>query len=165
MTVSRSLRRLLGVLELEEQQARTALEMAAGELRTLEARLAFMLERERGGRRLVGMSAASGNLSDRLAGLEDARFARSAAAFLKVRAAAAERQATERRSEFMAKRIERRQAETLVRESKARERVEAERIAQRSLDDWFLNRTGNAGKQTDPSAKTPATKSTGIEPS
>ena len=45
-----------------------------------------------------------------------------------------------RRQEFLAKRIERRQAETLIERSEARDAVDAARRTQRELDDWFLSR-------------------------
>jgi hypothetical protein len=45
-----------------------------------------------------------------------------------------------RRREFLGKRIERRQTETLIEETQALDKVEAGRRAQRDLDDWFLSR-------------------------
>jgi hypothetical protein len=44
------------------------------------------------------------------------------------------------RQEFLAKRIERRQVETLIRKIGAGDAVDAGRRAQRDLDDWFLSR-------------------------
>ncbi len=75
MAVSRALRRLLRIRELEEEQSRLALESALGELNRLEASLAAAVERERRGRRLVKASAQTGELPDRLAGLEETRAA------------------------------------------------------------------------------------------
>ena len=70
MAVSRALRRLLRIRELEEEQCRLALEAAIGELSRLEHAMAATAERDRRGRRLVEASARSGELRDRLAGLE-----------------------------------------------------------------------------------------------
>jgi hypothetical protein len=44
------------------------------------------------------------------------------------------------REEFLAKRVERRQAETLIREIEARGAIESSRRAQQGIDDWFRNR-------------------------
>jgi hypothetical protein len=45
-----------------------------------------------------------------------------------------------RRQQFLAKRIERRQVETLIQKTEAKDAVDAGRRAQRDLDDWFLSR-------------------------
>ena len=50
------------------------------------------------------------------------------------------------RQAFLGKRIERRQAETLIEEAEALESVEAGRRAQRDLDDWFLSRRAPSGE-------------------
>jgi hypothetical protein len=62
------------------------------------------------------------------------------AAALAPRIAEAETAVEERRREFLGKRIERRQTETLIDEAEALDKVEAGRRAQRDLDDWFRNR-------------------------
>ena len=51
-----------------------------------------------------------------------------------------------RQHEFLGKRIERRQTETLIEETEALESVEAGRRAQRDLDDWFLSRRAAPGE-------------------
>ncbi|HUA99500.1 MAG TPA: hypothetical protein VMA34_14310 [Terracidiphilus sp.] len=140
MAVSRPLRRLLRVLDLEEEQRKLALESALASLRQLEHALVAAVQRERGGRGLVTASAATGKLADRLAGLEEARAALRRAAALTPRIADAEEDAADRREEYLAKRVERRQAETLVEESEKRDAAEAARRSQQGLDDWYLNR-------------------------
>lgn len=90
MAVSRALRRLLRIRDIEEEQGRLALESALGDLRHLENALAATVERARSGRRLVGTSAHSGELPDRLAGLEETRAADRRAAVLVPRIADAE---------------------------------------------------------------------------
>jgi hypothetical protein len=52
----------------------------------------------------------------------------------------AELEVTALRDEFLAKRVERRQAETLLKETEDRDAIEAGRRSQQSLDDWFGNR-------------------------
>jgi antitoxin component of MazEF toxin-antitoxin module len=140
MAVSRALRRLLRVLEIEEEQSRLALESAVGELGILEHSLTATRTRERSGRRLVISSAQSGELPDRLAGLEETRAARRRADALAPRIADAEVEVTTSREVFLAKRVERRQAETLIHEIEAQDAVIAGRRSQQALDDWYLNR-------------------------
>jgi hypothetical protein len=144
MAVSRALRHLLRVRDLEEGQRRLALESAMNEQRRLENALAATSERARRGRRLVATSANTGELPDRLAGLEETRAAVRHAAVLTPRIADAELDVAALRQEYLAKRIERRQAETVIRETEAKEAIESSRRGQRTLDDWYLNRLQDA---------------------
>jgi flagellar biosynthesis chaperone FliJ len=137
MAVSRALRRLLRIRELEEEQNRLALESASGELNRLERALAATYERERQGRRLVESGARSNQLMDRLAGMEETRSAGRHAIALGPRIDAKQEEVAARREEFLAKRVERRQAETLIEETEAREAIDADRRGQQSLDDWY----------------------------
>jgi len=140
VAASRPLRRLLRVLEMEEEQCKAALEFALSGLTRLERTLAGAEDRGRGGRRLVAASARTGELTDRLAGLEESRAASRHAQALAPRIELAKREAATLREVFLAKRIERRQAEALLREAEARQALEADRRTQRSLDDWYLSR-------------------------
>jgi hypothetical protein len=140
MAVTLAMRRLLQVLEIEEEQAKLALESALGELRLLEQRRAAAVERNRSGRQLVKTSAQSGILTDRWAGLEEALAGNRHAALLMPRIAEADMLVGERRKEYLARRVERRQAETLIEEAEAREAADALRRSQQALDDWYLNR-------------------------
>jgi flagellar biosynthesis chaperone FliJ len=141
MAVSRALRRLLRIRDLEEEQKRLALESALGELHSMEQAMDAAESRSRRGRRLVGDSAHSGALPDRLAGLEETRAAGRHATALEPRFAAMEDQVAELREAFLAKRVERRQAETLIEETEAQEAIAAGRRSQQSLDDWYRSRT------------------------
>jgi hypothetical protein len=140
MAVSRALRRLLRIRDLEEGQCRLALESALGELRRLEHALVAAFERNRRGRNLVQASAQTGHLPDRLAGLEETRSASLHAAALGPRINAMGEEVMERREEFLSKRVERRQAETLIEETEAREAIEDGRRSQQTLDDWYSAR-------------------------
>lgn len=140
MTVSRAMLRLLRVLQLEEEQRREALENALGQLRRFQQAREQAIERERRGRRLVAASAERGEIADRFAGLEETRAGARRSAALKPLIAAAESQVELRRQEFLAKRVERRQAETLVEESEARKALVTRRRSQQALDNWYLNR-------------------------
>lgn len=140
MAVSSALRRLLRVLQLEEEQRHRALEAAAGELRQLQKAQAGVAARERAGRAMVAAGTRDGVLLDRLAGIEEMRLARHAAAVVRERIAEAEHTVAARRGEYLAKRVERRQAETLIQEAEAREAVESGRRGQQRLDNWYLDR-------------------------
>ena len=146
MAVSRAMRRLLQVLEIQEEECRAAMESARAELKRLEQALAWSVERERGGRRLVAASAATGEITDRIAGIEETHVAKRIAKALAPRIAESESAVNSRQHEFLGKRIERRQTETLIEEAEALESVEAGRRAQRDLDDWFLSRRAAPGE-------------------
>ena len=145
MAVSRTMRRLLRVREIAEELSQAALESATSDLRRLESALAAARERERAGRRQVTASAATGELVDRIAGLEETRAARRHAAALTPRIAETELAVTLRRGEFLARRMERRQVESLIWKSEEEAAIEAGRRAQREIDDWFLSQARRGG--------------------
>lgn len=150
MAVSRAMRRLLRIREIEEEQQRAALESALGDLKRLEGAFEATSGRDRGGRKLIAASACTGEVLDRLAGLEETRAARRCAVVLASRIADTKVAVIEKRQEFLAKRTERRQAETLIQETEAKDAMEAARRAQQNLDDWFLGRTRRSpnGRET-----------------
>jgi hypothetical protein len=146
MAVSRAMRRLLQVLKIQEEECRAAMESARGELMRLERALAGSVERERGGRRLVAASAVSGEITDRIAGIEESRVAKRIVTALALRIAEWELVMNARQREFLGKRVERRQTETLLEEAEALEKMEAGRRAQKDLDNWFLSRRAAPGE-------------------
>jgi hypothetical protein len=145
VAVSRALRRLLRIRDLEEEQARLALEAALVERHRLDQALHAASARERGGRELVAASARSGELPDRLAGLEETRIAERLESVLTPRLAEAEDEVFALRGEYLAARVERRQAGTLIEEAAARDALDFERRSQQGLDDWFRNRLHRTG--------------------
>ncbi len=149
MPVSRALRRLLRIRELEEEQSRLALESALGELGGLENALAQAAWRGREGRRLVASSALSGELPDRHAGLEESRAATKLGAALEEKRNVAEQEAEMLRQNFLICRVDRRQAETLIEKTQAQDAIGADRRGQQALDDWHRTRLS----QTDNSVK------------
>jgi hypothetical protein len=149
MPVSRPLRRLLRVLHLEEEETRRQLESALGDLRRLENSLEAASVRDRGGRRLVSVSAQSGELADRIAGMEESLAAARRTAALKPWIKDAEQEVSARRELYLSKRVERRQAETLVDEAQARDALKDARRTQSSLDEWHLNRLHRAEMERD----------------
>lgn len=143
MTVSRSLKQLLRIRSLEEEQSRTALEFAIGELSRIEASIALSHEREHAGRHLVAKShrmitedPASQGI-DRRAGLEESVAARRRIDALIPRVAAQKNRVEELRTAFLSRRVARRQAETLISEAAVRHEAESLRHTQQGLDDWF----------------------------
>lgn len=140
MAVSRALRRLLRIRDLEEEQSRLALEASLGDLHTLQHALAATTERDRRGRGLVQAGALNGEIRDRTAGLEETRAADRFALVLGPRIADAEQDVMSLREDYLDKRVERRQAETLIEEATARDALDADRRSQQALDDWFGNR-------------------------
>ncbi len=102
--------------------------------------MAAASERDRRGRRLVETSARTGELADRLAGIEETRAAKRLAAALAPKIAESELDVAGLRQEFLARRIERRQAGTLIQEAAAQDAIEAGRHNQQGLDDWYGNR-------------------------
>jgi hypothetical protein len=149
VVVSRALRKLLRIRNLEEEQSRIALEAAIADLRRLEEAQSATAERDRRGRRLVDSSVQTGELSDRLAGLEEQHAADRFQIGLAPRVLDAEQDVANLREEYLERRVERRQAETLVKESEAREALEADKRSQQGLDDWFGNRMHRAGSETE----------------
>lgn len=137
---TRALRRLLGVLELEEEQGRLALQSAQRELASLELALTAARTRERNGRHLMVAGAISGDLADRLAGIAETAAGQHHSATLEQIIANAQTAVATLCEGLLSKRVERRRVETLITESEAKDAVEASRRNQRSLDDWYLNR-------------------------
>ena len=146
MAASRSLRRLLELLRVQEDQARRGAAAAAETERLLNAR-ARATARERQGRMLVAASAQSGAAADRAAGLEEIRIARRVMEMLAPRIAAAKEEQELRRGEFLAQRTGRRQVETLLAAAE-REQARGElRRAQNSADDLHLGRRRGGCKE------------------
>jgi flagellar biosynthesis chaperone FliJ len=137
MSISNMLRRLLSIRSLEEEQLRVKLETATAKLRSLEEAREAAIRLEAEGRSLLAESAVSGEVTDRIAGLLEITTGNARSRTLDVFIEAAKRESAERRREFLEKRMERQQAETLITEATAREELESKRRSQRIVDDWF----------------------------
>lgn len=140
MPLSNPLRRLLRIRELEEEQSRLALEGAIGEVNRIDSARIAAAERARSGRRLIADSAHTGRLTEKIAGLEECRMAAFASELLNVRLAEVEEKAAHLRERFLATRMQRMQAETLVEESNTRVETERVRHQQLDLDEWHRSR-------------------------
>jgi len=147
MAVSRPLRHLLRIRELEEGQSRGALETAAHELRRLETALAAARERGRRARLLILESARTGALADRLAGINDTRTSMQGVEVLTHRIRSVEQEVAALRQRFLHKRMERRQAETLLQQREVRESAEQARRLQQTLDEWHRSLGTRASKE------------------
>jgi hypothetical protein len=140
MAVSHAMRRLLRVLEMQEEQCLAQVEAALADLRQLESALIAADDQDRAGRRMILASAATGEIVNRLAGLEICRTALWRIGMLTLRIAEARQTVNVRRRELLNKRVERRQAETILEKIDAADALEANRKIQRELDDWFLRK-------------------------
>ncbi|HTW80267.1 MAG TPA: hypothetical protein VME23_12040 [Terracidiphilus sp.] len=132
--------RIVRVRRMEEGESRRLLELALGELAQLELALSAAKQRERAGRQLVAASARSGEIRDRIAGMEESRSASRRAAALAPRIRSAGDRVASLRQDYLSKRTTRLQAETLAEAEKAREAAINLRRGQQDLDDWYLNR-------------------------
>jgi hypothetical protein len=164
MPVSNALKRLLRIRDLEQEQHRRALESALSELRHLEEALNRAEARESSGRSGFRAGVLNREPSELQPALVETSIGQRHAHALEPRIARAAAQAALRRQEFLLKRMERRQAETLIRETQAADAIEATRQGQQTLDDWFLARS--LGDRRDPSvSQAPAEDSSNLPPS
>lgn len=139
MAASQNLHRLRSIREAEENQRRTQMESSLAKLRSLQNALEDNFGRERRARALIASSIQSGEQVDRIAALEEITAAERQMTVLPARIAAVETDVALIRQEFLAKRIERRQVESLLEAARAREVVEANRKSQSALDEWHLS--------------------------
>ena len=137
MSVPKTLERLLRIRAVEEEQRRRSLDAALARQKYLEQARAAALQMEQQGRARVSASVVSGAIADRQAGLVEADAAQRRARMLQARIAAAKKETAAQREEFLSKRVQRRQAETLLEEAQAREDLESGRRSQRTIDDWY----------------------------
>lgn len=137
MPAARALDRLLRIRHLQEEQRRTALEAAMGEMRRLVEALAAAGRRDAWGRRLIASSVRAGGVEDRFAGLEESRAAHRHTASLLPRIADAKDGIEALREQFLASRVERRQVETLIEEASALRAIEEGRRSQQAIDDAY----------------------------
>jgi flagellar export protein FliJ len=156
MAASKSLGRLREIRQVEEEHSRVVMESAIAELHRVMTALKDARERVRQARVLVASSVQTGELVDRIAGLEEIRLGDRLLKTLTSRINLAENNVKEKRQEFLNKRKERRQAETVCEAMRARETAEANRKNQIALDDWHrsqrnrnMSKASNAPSESD----------------
>jgi flagellar export protein FliJ len=141
MPISLAMRRLLRIRELEEEQSRIALETALGEMNRLKAALLRTAQHGQAARRLFASSVQSGDVTDRVACLQEMRAADNLTEVLSGKLATAAPEVARLRERFLATRVQRKQAESIIKESDSRAEIEEERRNQRDLDDLSRART------------------------
>ena len=140
MAVSKSVRRLLRVLDLEEESRRRELESAQAEQARLDVALTSATQRERDGRVLFADGVRREDADNRWMGLKEVDAGRRCGAVLQQSIQQSMHAVEALRTALLEKRVERKQAEALVKAAEARESVEEDRRTQQSLDTWYLMR-------------------------
>jgi flagellar biosynthesis chaperone FliJ len=153
---ARTLSRILRLRQQEEEHARTRLESALAELARLVEAQKAAADRERRGRLLVLESIHTGELHDRLAGQEEVRTGRKLWTGMFLRIEAAEAGVENLRAHYIAKRVERRQVETLIEAAMTKDVYQASRRAQEALDEGHRARTRRSAVAVRPAQETPA---------
>jgi flagellar biosynthesis chaperone FliJ len=144
MKTSSTLRRLLRLRALEEEQSRMLLEAAEAEVKRLESALASVRQSEHQGRELVTRSVQDREPSDRIAGVEQIRACGQAADWIAGRTPQVEAEARAQRSDFVEKRIQRRQVESLHTAGVSQSRFREEKRMQQAQDEWHRMRLQSA---------------------
>ncbi|HMG85615.1 MAG TPA: hypothetical protein VK574_07720 [Terracidiphilus sp.] len=136
MAPSKSLHRLLGIRQAEEERSESEVETAISELQRLEWAHVTAHERRTRARALVASSTQTGELMDRIAGLQEMTTTDRLQRMLAEMIDAARKKAEYKRLELLARRLARRQVETLVDAKSVEARAESNRKTQSELDDW-----------------------------
>jgi hypothetical protein len=148
VAVSRGLRRLYELRQIEELQKASLFELAVAELDQLKNALEVAHIRKGNGRALVERSVMTGETQDRLFGVEEIAAAVRISAVLESRLRSAAEKVQRIRNEFLNKRLEKRQAGTLLESALEREAGLAQRKMQLALDEWTrLRRREEGGGQ------------------
>lgn len=140
MPTAHALERLLQVRQLEEEQHKLALESELAEAHRLENALHAARSRERAGRECFRQSAASNDPAERVAALVESEAGHHQSELLTRSIAACGQNIVKLRDAYLAKRVERRQVETVIREADAAASIERARKQQQYLDQQFGNR-------------------------
>ncbi len=133
----RTLKRLARLRELEEEQSRLELELAARRRAEVAENVNAAVAAQATGRRSFVSGVVQGDGLERVAGLAAMRQAEGRRTALMPHLAEADRQLAVERDEYLARRTERRQVDTLLAEQRAEEQREAAHRAQQMLDDWY----------------------------
>jgi flagellar export protein FliJ len=143
------LKRLHVVRKAQERQCRTLMEMALADQYRLQEKLKAVHKRRVWARTLLAASVMSGEVDDRLACLEEIGACERLSAVVKKKVEAAEQQVLKLRQEYLAKRIERRQVESLLETAQIKETAEANRKEQKLLDEWHRSGHGRNNQRAD----------------
>ena len=144
MQVSPALKRLHSVRKLEEHQRQLELTAAKAELDRLRSMLERAHRRLRMARSLVSASITGGALEDRLTAIEETTVLEKLAKLLVEKINAADQRLAQARAQFLSKRIERRQVETLLHAAQTEVDNDQRRKSQLALDEWHRFRQSAA---------------------
>lgn len=139
MALSRALRNLLKIREMQEEQQKNALESAAAELRMIETALADAHTRQAA----AHFGAFAGECVDpldRRALQLQAETETRRRELLHARRQDSQQVVESERALYLERRTERRQAEAVVDAELLRDHKESERKLQREVDDWYGTR-------------------------
>jgi flagellar export protein FliJ len=140
MTVKRVLSRLLRLRELEEEQSRLELEAAVGNRNRVAQELTVVVHRQIQGRMDFVNGISEKDTAGRTGAVIEMEQARRQRLRIEPRLESADAVVMRQREQFMARRIGRRQVETLVDQERLAAREQAGRRAQQMLDDWYGRR-------------------------
>lgn len=141
MSRQSTLQRLRRIREIEEEQKRLQLAAAMTTLNRLTTAREAAILGARDGRNLIAASVASGDMADRQAGLVQTESEQRRARMLDIQIVQWREESIERRHDFLAKRVERRQVETVLQHQEDRDKLEAARKSQSTIDDWYGMKT------------------------
>ena len=141
MANRRVLSRLLRLRELEEEMSRMELEGAVGDRERVAGELAAAVNRQALGRQGFLVSIGDPDTAGRTGAVISMEQARELSVRIASRLEAADREVIRRREEFLSRRTDRQQIETLVQREQLTLREEAGRRAQQMLDDWYGRRS------------------------
>ncbi len=151
MDNSTSLQRLLTIRRAEEGCSQSEMERAVREQQHLEAAQATAQERRRCASALVSSSAQTGELMDRVAGLQEMKTSDRLRRMFREKIDEARMDTQHKRQELLARRLARRQVETLIDAKLAQSKVDSTRKTQSALDDWHRSQRVAAKRKANPS--------------
>lgn len=131
------LARLHSIRIVEEQEKRTAMDLAMSNLGRLREAAAANDARTRQARLLISRSINNGDLEERHAGQQELMLASRTAKNIADLIEAADQALLGLREQYLAKRVERRQVEALLKAEREKLQREETRRAQFQLDEWF----------------------------
>lgn len=137
---ARALPRILQIRQVEEDHLKARLEAALAKLARLVDSEKATLERERRGRALLLEAIHSDQLQDRHAEMLEIGLAQKLRRATSLKIEEAREAVRQVRAQYMAKRAERRQLETLIEAKRAREAHKASRRQQETVDGQYTSR-------------------------
>jgi len=137
MSGKKAFLRLMRLRELEEEQSRQVLELSVGRHREIQGELAQATSRQAESRAQFVASAGEADTSGRCGAMLEMSFAAQQQHQAQLALQAADLAVATQRAEFLVRRTERRQVETLLRQQRSLLEIETRRRAQQILDDWY----------------------------